>query len=183
MKYKLSRYAYLMVAVLALGLGGCKSLPSGTGSNANSTDADIISTSHEAAVALMNGAGTKVSRGPLLVASFANIDDLDKSSSFGRIVAQHFASAFASNNFEVVEMLLRSNVYIARQKGEFLLSREIRNLSMEHNATAVVVGTYAVGKEHVYVTAKLINAGNNTLLASYDYKLPIGPDTHQLLRR
>jgi len=83
----------------------------------------------------------------------------------------------------VIELLLRNNVYIKSREGEFLLSRQVKNLVLEHDASAVLTGTYAVGSKHVYVTAKLIRTADNVVLAAYDYNLPLGPDTKKLLRQ
>ncbi|MDI3514316.1 MAG: hypothetical protein PWP40_1545 [Rhodocyclaceae bacterium] len=43
----------------------------------------------------------------------------------------------------MIEMKFRNNVYMARDQGEPMLTREIRDLANSHNAQAVVVGTYA----------------------------------------
>lgn len=148
------------------------------------TDADIIAESHQAAYKLIQQSGSALAKDePLLVASFANIDNLESSSSFGRIVSQHFASVFSKQDFKVVEMLLRNNVYISRGEGEFLLTRAIKNISAEHNAQAVIVGTYAVGAARVYVTSKVVRTKDSTVLAAYDFSLPLGPDTKSLLRK
>jgi hypothetical protein len=50
-----------------------------------------------------------------------------------------------------------------------------------HNAAAVIAGTYAVGRNNVYVSARLIRAADNLIIASHDYALPLGPDTKALL--
>jgi hypothetical protein len=62
-----------------------------------------------------------------------------------------------------------------------MLSREVQNLSRLHNAAAVIAGTYAVGRNNVYVSARLIRAADNLIIASHDYALPLGPDTKALL--
>lgn len=144
-------------------------------------DANIIDNSHRAASMLVQQANMPADE-TMIAASFVDINNLDGSSSFGRIVSQQFASAFSKSGYKVIEMLLRNNVYIKRGEGEFLLSREIRNLSAQHNIQAVVVGTYAVGRKNVYVTAKVIRATDSIVLASHDFTLPLGPDTKALLR-
>jgi len=79
-------------------------------------------------------------------------------------------------------MLLRKDVYIKQQGGEFLLSREVIALSEVHNAPVVIVGTYAVGKNSVFITAKIIDVRESTIIAAHDYQLPLGPDTKHLLK-
>ena len=146
-------------------------------------DGDIIGASHVAAEALVAQASDQLDfTKPLLAASFANIDDLEQTSSFGRIISQQFATSFTHHGFRLIEMLLRKEVYIKQKGGEFLLSREVQKLSETHDVQAVIVGTYAVGKKSVFVTAKLIETRDSTVMASFNYQLPIGPDTKHLLK-
>jgi TolB-like protein len=119
---------------------------------------------------------------PILITSIVNIDDLQQSSTFGRLVAEQIGSRVAQRGYKVIEMKVRTgSIFIQERKGEFILSRELREISYQHDAYAVVVGTYAASKESVYVTVKLIRANDNVILSSYDYRLPVGPGTKQLL--
>jgi TolB-like protein len=128
-----------------------------------------------------NGIYTKQ---PILVASFVNIDDLQQSSTFGRIIAEQIGSRIAQRGYKVIELKLRIHtVFVQMQTGELLLSRKLREISLQHDAYAVVVGTYAASKESVYVTAKLIRSEDSVILSSYDYRLAVGPDTKQMLRK
>jgi len=121
---------------------------------------------------------------PILIASFVNIDNVQQSSTFGRMVAEQIGSRIAQHGYKVIEMKLRTNsVFIQTQNGEFLLSRELHKISHQHDAYAVVVGTYGASKEIVYVTAKLIRVQDSVILSSYDYSLPVGEDTKRLLRK
>jgi TolB-like protein len=56
-------------------------------------------------------------------------------------------------------------IYIKRQSGEFLLSRELQNISAEHDAQAVIVGTCAQGRKSLFVTAKVIDAATSNVIA------------------
>lgn len=128
-----------------------------------------------------NGIYTKQ---PVLVASFVNIDNLQESSTFGRMIAEQIGSRIAQRGYKVIELKLRTNtIFVQKQTGELLLSRKLREISLQHDAYAVVVGTYAASKESVYVTAKLIRSEDSVILSSYDYRLPVGPDTKQMLRK
>lgn len=147
-------------------------------------DVNLISLNHQAAEQLISAIGAKLSTSyPILITSFANIDDLNSSSTFGRITGEQVGSKFSQSGYAVVEMKLRNNIFIKEQSGEFILSRELKSLSTLHDAQAVLVGTYAVGATSVYVTAKLINTTNNIVMSSYDYVLPLGPDTRALLKK
>ena len=176
---------FLAILLLAVTSVGCVSDPSrGPFENKPPTpDANIIASSHQAAEALIQESLENLSPSkPLLAASFANIDNLNQTSSFGRIISQQFATAFSNRDFQLVEMLLRKDVYIKQQGGEFLLSREVKALGEVHDAQAVIVGTYAVGKNSVFITAKVIDVQRSTVIAAHDYQLPLGPDTKYLLK-
>jgi TolB-like protein len=146
------------------------------------TDDDLVGSSHRAADSLIKKAGARLDmQRSIAAASFVNIDDLSESSSFGRIVSQQLASRLSGHGFQIIEMLLRKSVYIQQQAGEFLLSRELKNISKEHNVQAAIVGTYAVGKNSVYVTAKIVDSASSIVIASHDYELVLGPNTRSLL--
>lgn len=145
-------------------------------------DADIVATSHAAADGLIEKLLATLEPGrPIIATSFASIDQLETSSSLGRIIGEQVASRFTNRGFKVVEMKLRDSVFIKEGAGEFMLSRELRNISKEHDAQAILVGTYAVGKDHLYVTARVVRANDSVILSSHDYRLPIGPDTKAML--
>jgi len=118
----------------------------------------------------------------ILVASLVNIDDVQTSSTFGRIMAEQIGSRVSQRGYKVIELKLRGNVFVQEQTGELLLSREILEISLSHDAHAVIVGTYAEGKHVVYVTTKLIRASDAVILASHDYSIPVGPNTKGLLK-
>jgi len=118
---------------------------------------------------------------PILVASFVNIDDLDDSSTFGRVVSEQFASRLKQRNYTTIEMKLRTNVFIRAGSGEFLLSRELAEIGTKHRAQAVVAGTYAVASNRIYLTARIINVSDGHVLSSYDYDIPINHDVFKML--
>ena len=145
-------------------------------------DSDLVSQSYAAAEALLKQVPwLKENRQPLLQGTFVNVDNMEDSSAMGRIVAEQISSRFAQEGFTMIEMKLRRNVYIQQFGGEFVLSREVQNLSQVHNAAAVIAGTYAVGRRTVYINARLIRAADNLVLAAHDYSMPLGPDAKALL--
>jgi len=165
---------FLVLTVSVLVLAGCQT-------NGPAKDVNMIPISHDAAKKMIFQSKDRLEPGSLILASFADIDNLENSSTFGRIVAQQIGSVFSSQGYNIIEMLLRGNVYIGKGEGEFLLSRALKDLSAEHDAQAVIVGIYAVGSKSVYVTAKLIQASDSIVLASEDFVLPLGPDLRTLV--
>lgn len=159
-------------------------LSTGCGNDPYATGIDnIIESNRAAAKNLIRMAGSEVEpRENIIAASFADINDLTRSSSFGRVASQQLVSQFTAAGYSVVDMLLRTNVYISEGQGEFLLSRAVNDISAQHNAHVVLVGTYAVGESNVFVTAKLIRTSDSVIIASHDYVLPYTRDMRTLLR-
>ncbi len=118
---------------------------------------------------------------PLLVASFVNVDNLNESSTFGRTVSEQISSRFKQLGYTTIEMKLRTTIFIKEGSGEFLLSRELSEISTKHNAQAVIVGTYAIAADRVYLTARVVNVTDSTTLASYDYNIPMTRDVFKML--
>ena len=170
----------IRVCALVLGvltLAGCASKEYDTGIDL------IISTNRAAANNLIRMAGNQISPSTnIIAASFADINDLSQSSTFGRVASQQLTSQLTAAGYSVVEMLLRNSVYISETQGAFLLSREVNDISSQHNAQLVLAGTYAVGESNVFVTAKLIRTSDSVIVASHDYALPYTRDMRSLLR-
>jgi TolB-like protein len=177
-------HTLLSAALLSLTLGACSTKITGI------QDDNLVTTSYKAVDQLLNPIKNDPLRSydflpdkPIIVASFVNIDNVQESSRLGRILAEQFGSRLAQKGYQVIELKLRTNsVFIQEKSGEFMLSRELQDISMEHDAQAVIVGTYAEGSDTVYVTTKAVRAQNGVILSAYDYQLPLGPNTKSLLR-
>jgi TolB-like protein len=131
-----------------------------------------------------NGSQSIGSSDTLIVASFVNVNNLEESSSFGRMIAEQIASRFAQRGHRVIEMKLRqTSIFISEGKGEFMLSRDLREISRTHNASAVVVGTYADGGNRLYVSARIVRPTDNLILAACDYGIPMATNTMSVMLR
>ena len=118
---------------------------------------------------------------PLLVATLVNIDSLNQSSRLGHLVSEQIATRLTQRGYNVVEMKLRSNVYIREGAGELLLSRNVRDLSKNYNAQVVVVGNYAVAAAYVYLTLKAVTVADNRVIGAVNYLLPITENNRVML--
>lgn len=118
---------------------------------------------------------------PMLIATVVNIDSLNRSSRFGRLISEQVASRLTQSGYNVVEMKLRNNVYIQEGAGELLLSRDVRDLSKNYNAQVVVVGNYAVAAGYVYLTLKAVTVADNRIVGAVNYLLPLTENNKTLL--
>lgn len=146
-------------------------------------EANLVRSNHAAADNLLTMASASLDKAkPLLVASLMDVGDLTSTSRFGRITADMLASRLAQNGYTVLEIKLdRENLYTLTGTGEMLLSNALRNLSATIGAQAVLIGTYAPASERVFVSAKLVRASDNVILAAEDYSLPHGRDVAALI--
>jgi len=117
----------------------------------------------------------------VLVASLVNVDRLNESSRFGRLVGEQIAGRLVQKGVRVTELKLRDSVVMHREQGELLLSRELREVSQAHQAQAVLVGTYAVSARQVYVSLKLVLPEGNAVVAAHNYAVPLDEDVRSLL--
>lgn len=139
--------------------------------------ADVIRASYALADKLHEQVnGTLSKDAPFLVASFVDVDDLRRSSTLGRIMAQQIGSRFSQLGWKIIDVTLRtSSIFVEETKGEFLLSRDLKAISTDHDASKAIVGTYAVAEDRVYVSARVINVTDNAVLAGADEPVDIFP--------
>ena len=145
-------------------------------------DTDLVRNSHDAADQLLGGSQVPLSKDrPILVASLVSVANLEISSNLGRIVSEQISSRLTQLGYETREMKFRGSFLVRKGGGEFVLSRRVRAISKKQEAQAVITGVYAVAENGVYVTLRLIRAEDSTVISSYDYRLPMGPDMVALL--
>ncbi len=164
----------LALIIMSVFLVGCYSAPKRVATSEKGWNGDVVCASYGIVNKLENNLREPISQdASVIVASFVNVSDLTKSSAFGRIMSEQIGSRFAQKGYKVIEMKLRQNSIFVDQenKGEFLLSRNIKDISLTHKASVVVVGTYAKGHDKVYVSARMINPIDSVILSSCDYEL------------
>ena len=166
----MTRFRTLLLAQVLL-LGACANAPqSMSGTEENNP---LISSSYAAADRLLTPAAKRELLNKdrrVLVASWVDVNQVSRSSIFGKMMAEQLASRLVQQGIGGMEVTLRTNMFITEKGGEMLLSREIREISQLHNAEAVVVGTYAdAGSAGVYVTVKLVRAIDGLVISATNF--------------
>lgn len=137
-----------------------------------------------AAQALIDKANGSIRKDlPLIVASFADSENVSATTGFGRMLSQQFSTQFVNNGYKVTELLMRDNIYITENGGEFLLSRKAKDLSRQYQAHAAVVGTYVVGYDTIFVNAKVVDISSNTILAAYNFNVALDENVKKMLEK
>jgi|TARA_B100001964_G_scaffold181779_1_gene201062 TolB-like protein len=121
---------------------------------------------------------------PVLYSTTVNLNDYDQTTNFGRLMSEALATALTQHwENKVINMNLRQgSVPILPRQGEFFLSRDVNELALDYNAGAVMVSTYTVAIDKVYVNVELVNVHHNAVVAAVMFDIPLGPRTEALLR-
>lgn len=174
-------------AIAAISLAGCTNAPPQKPEPTWELAANnrLIPANYKAAESLLAQVNLKSNIGksqPLIIATVVNIDNLEQSSTLGRLISEQVAARFTHAGHRMVEMKFRNNVYVKQSQGELMLTREIKDLAQTHDAQAVVVGTYGQSDDYVFVNLKVIQPASNIVLAVQDYVLPMDSSIKALLR-
>ncbi len=175
-----------LAGVLTIGAAGCATETATVRKDPTyeqATTNPLIPANYAAADSLLAQLqGRLATEHPLIVATVVNIDALDRSSTLGRLISEQVSARFTLAGHRMIEMKFRNNVYMARDQGELMLTREIRDIASSHNAQAVIIGTYAQSSDMVFVNLKVIDPENNIAMAVHDYALPLDAMTRPMMR-
>lgn len=145
---------------------------------------ELIASNYKAADALLTQAGAQLAPPyPVIVATLVNINALEESSPLGRLISEQVGARLTQHGYRVVELKIRQKLYMKRNEGELMLTREIKDIARQQDAQAVVIGTYTEGADRVFINLKLTQIETNIILAAVDYALPLDMNVRTLLRR
>lgn len=169
----------LVAVLLAAFLAGCAS--SGYPEAGSS---HLIAANYRAADALLAiGRPQLDADKPIIVSTIVDIDDLERSSTLGRFISESVSARFTQSGYRMVEMKFQSAVYMKKNEGELMLTRQIREIATSHQAQAVIVGSYSRAKTTVFVNLKVVRPESNIVIAAYDYSLPMNRDVCNMIYR
>lgn len=104
--------------------------------------------------------------GPIGVTTLVNLDDLYTTSTFGRMYAEQLISELTMKGYEVIELRASDALRFMNDGGEFGLSRDAGAVRDARNLGAILVGTYTVSPERVYVNVRLIDPKSSAVLSA-----------------
>lgn len=121
--------------------------------------------------------------GPIAVTTMVNLDDLYSTSSFGRMYSEQLMSELAMRGYQVVELRHADSLQFLTSAGEFGLSRDMSSLRQVRNLGGVVVGTYSVSPERVYVNVRLIEPSNSMIVSAASVEMGRSEEISRMLRQ
>jgi FlgO protein len=100
----------------------------------------------------------------------------------GRMIGELLSSRLAQAGHPVVAFTPKHPPEpYPMSSARYALWPEIRDYATQHNAQAVVTGTYAVGAHSVYVSLKAVRPSDDAVIAAHDYTLPLTHNISHLL--
>jgi TolB-like protein len=170
---------------LPLLLAACSSTPKKEeGNYATISSNQFIEANYKAADSLMHQlSGKLLADKPMIMATIVNIDALEQTTTLGRLISEQLSTRLAQGGLSMLEMKLRNSVYLKRNQGELMLTREIGEVATTHNAQAIVVGSYAETSDMVFINIKVIQPNTNFVMAGQDYVLAKEAIVRSMLQR
>ena len=124
---------------------------------------------------------------PVVVATLSNIDVMEHTNRFGRVLTEQISSRVSQLGMTTSELKLRKSLNVKQtignmsQGGEYILSRDINDIRTEYKVGYALTGTYGIAEENVMVNLKLIDIKSGHIIAATDYNVDIDDDVEALI--
>jgi TolB-like protein len=162
-------------AAVLLSLNGCSFFNETKLENSLGKDVNLISYSYDIADDLVKNAYPPLiprqQDMSILTTTFVDNNNLQNTSHFGRLLQDNIGSRFVQRGYTVNEIKLRKDLLIEERSGETILSRNLKLLSQSQRAQAILVGTISQSQRTMYISARLINPNDSTIISSKNYRL------------
>jgi hypothetical protein len=108
-----------------------------------------------------------------LPVSFVNLDNLGETSGLGRYIAEQLFHEFNQRGFPAREYRIPAHAVVTVEgKGEFYLSRALKDAAAVNQDAVVVAGTYYADPQAIFVNARLLRPANGRVLRTASLILP-----------
>ncbi len=125
---------------------------------------------------IASGKGKLGSDDKIILTTFVNLNDLYQTSGFGRSITEALSTELFQNGYNILEIRKSPKIYLKNGEGELILSRDASILARQHNAGAILTGTYSLTPTTVIVNARILSVFSHDVLAAA--ALEIGRDTN-----
>ena len=103
--------------------------------------------------------------GTITITSFVDLSQLNKTSQFGRVLAESLFSELFIRGFKVSDFRGQNAIAI-NSSGEFYITRNITRLQSEVPNTYVLVGTYSKIDQSVMINARILDNKTGKIVTS-----------------
>ncbi|MGL1931589.1 MAG: FlgO family outer membrane protein [Desulfotalea sp.] len=170
-----SIYNYALYLLIAISICSCSR--SNIERVNRSFDTNLINLTHDMVDELIETSSPRLAPGkyspPILITTFVDNNNLKKSTQLGFVLQNHTTSRFVQQDYNVQEIKLGKELSINKQTGETILTRDKKEIDREYGAQAILVGTTARANDTLYITARLVDPTDKTIISSVDKKIII----------
>ncbi len=135
-----------------------------------------LADSLDAQLAMRLGFNNTTTRGLqwLVVTTPANVNQMGEATTLSRAVSEQLATAMTAKGYYVQEIRKTSEVIFDKNQGEFMLSRDARELATrKFQSTLVMTGTYVAMPAGVRFNIEILDARNNDVVAKASSVIPM----------
>ena len=144
-------------------------------------DDNLVEVSYQEVNSLIQNLRLPLPKGTLIVInSLINVDNLGQSLAFGRIVSEQISSAFHQAGYLVMGMELPTEIFAKNDAGILQIPDKTKEALNLLGAKAIVIGSYAPGRNNVYVSLRVVEIASQNIMSSVDYAVGMGPDAKVL---
>ena len=113
----------------------------------------------------------------------ADINNLESASPLARQMTEEISRWLINAGYRFQELRKGRDIRFDKFKGEFILTRDVRQLSNTSGTSqAIMAGTYVTTSDQVRFSIKLIHTSSNEVLAMATATVPITDDLRPLVR-
>jgi TolB-like protein len=118
---------------------------------------------------------------PIVITTFVDINDFERTSPMGRMFSELMMSELQSRNFKVIE--LRKGAYISmhKDKGEFILSRDIENTAKKYDAVSIMTGTYTIVGNAIILNGRMISVRDNQVYSAWTNRITLTDELQRIM--
>ena len=102
----------------------------------------------------------------LAVTVFVDLKKLTRTSSFGRYLSEQLMTEFQQRGYTVLEARKSTSILIQEKRGEYGLSRDLKEINTALTARTMLTGTYTIAGNRIMVNAKILDNKDSTMLSS-----------------
>ncbi len=122
---------------------------------------------HDIAIQLIENMNADAGiQGVIGVSTFVDLNYLYRTSPLGRYLAEQLMGELQRAGYQVVEIRKTEAILIKKKFGEYSLSRELDEIANHTSANIILVGTYIVKGNYVFINARLVSTGNGMVASS-----------------
>ncbi len=119
---------------------------------------------------------------PVIVTTFVDLNDLTKTSVFGRMMAERMIDEMSRRGFRMLEVRRAQDLFMKKDVGEMILTRDVAELADSTQARAVLAGTYVATETSIIINARLIDTRSPQVLSTVSFEVAMTDEIEGLLK-